>query len=72
MSYMQLTYLHLGTLAPAFVLGTYLLINRKGTPAHQLLGKLYMGLMLFTYRDPFYGGSSRPYTVKSFWLPSFT
>ena len=48
MSYMQLTYLHLGTLAPAFVLGTYLLINRKGTPAHQLLGKLYMGLMLFT------------------------
>jgi len=40
--------LHLGTLAPAFVLGTYLLINRKGTPAHQLLGKLYMGLMLFT------------------------
>lgn len=48
MSYMQLTYLHLGTLAPAFILGTYLLINRKGTPAHQLLGKLYMVLMLFT------------------------
>jgi uncharacterized membrane protein len=48
MHYMLLTYLHLGTLAPAFVLGTYLLINRKGTPAHQLRGKLYMGLMLFT------------------------
>ncbi|MDG1448209.1 MAG: DUF2306 domain-containing protein [Porticoccaceae bacterium] len=48
MDYMQLTYLHLGTLAPAFILGTYLLINRKGTPTHQLLGKLYMGLMLFT------------------------
>lgn len=48
MSYMQLTYLHLGTLAPAFILGTYLLNNRKGTPAHRLLGKLYMGLMLFT------------------------
>lgn len=48
MSYMLLTYLHLGTLAPAFVLGTYLLINRKGTPVHQLLGKLYMGLMRFT------------------------
>jgi uncharacterized membrane protein len=47
MSYMQLTYLHLGTLAPAFILGTYLLINLKGTPAHRLLGKLYMGLMLF-------------------------
>jgi|TARA_B110000503_G_scaffold140395_1_gene231182 uncharacterized membrane protein len=48
MSYMQLTYLHLGTLAPAFALGTYLLINRKGTPLHRILGKLYMGLMLFT------------------------
>ena len=48
MSYMQLTYLHLGTLAPAFALGTYLPINRKGTPLHRLLGKLYMGLMLFT------------------------
>ena len=45
---MQLTYLHLGTLAPVFFLSTYLLINRKGTSAHQLLGKLYMGLMLFT------------------------
>jgi uncharacterized membrane protein len=48
MTYMQLTYLHLGTLAPAFVIGTYLLLNRKGTPAHRLLGKIYMVLMLFT------------------------
>jgi uncharacterized membrane protein len=48
MTYIQLTYLHLGTLAPAFAIGTYLLLNRKGTAAHKLLGKLYMGLMLFT------------------------
>ena len=48
MSYMHLTYLHLGTLAPAFVLGTYLLVNRKGTQVHRMLGKLYMALMLFT------------------------
>ena len=48
MTYMQLTYLHLGTLAPVFVIGTYLLLNRKGTPAHRLLGKIYMVLMLFT------------------------
>ena len=48
MTYMQLTYLHLGTLSPAFVIGTYLLLNRKGTPAHRLLGKIYMVLMLFT------------------------
>ena len=30
MTYMQLTYLHLGSLVPAFVIGTYLLLNRKG------------------------------------------
>jgi len=48
MTYMQLTYLHLGSLVPAFVIGSYLLLNRKGTPAHKFLGKIYMGLMLFT------------------------
>ena len=48
MTYMQLTYLHLGSLVPAFVIGSYLLLNRKGTPVHRLLGKIYMWLMLFT------------------------
>jgi len=48
MTYMQLTYLHLGSLVPAFVIGSYLLLNRKGTPVHKFLGKFYMGLMLFT------------------------
>ena len=48
MTYMQLTYLHLGSLVPAFVIGSYLLLNRKGTPGHKFLGKIYMGLMLFT------------------------
>jgi uncharacterized membrane protein len=33
---------------PAFLIGTYLLANRKGTPQHKLLGKVYMLLMLFT------------------------
>ena len=48
MTYVQLAYLHLGTVFPAFLIGTFLLINRKGTPAHKLLGKAYMSLMLFT------------------------
>lgn len=48
MTYIQLAYLHLGTIFPAFLIGTFLLINRKGTPAHKLLGKAYMSLMLFT------------------------
>jgi uncharacterized membrane protein len=48
MSYLQLAYFHLGTIIPAFLIGTYLLINRKGTSWHKLLGKIYMGLMLVT------------------------
>ncbi len=48
MVYLQLAYLHLGTIFPAFLIGTYLLLNRKGTPIHKLLGKIYMLLMLFT------------------------
>ena len=48
MTYLQLVYLHLGTVFPAFLLGTYLMIRRKGTKQHKLLGKIYMVLMLFT------------------------
>lgn len=48
MTYTQLTYLHLATLTPAFFLGTFLLLRAKGTSVHRMLGKLYMGLMLFT------------------------
>lgn len=48
MSYLQLAYLHLATITPAFLIGSYLLINRKGTPVHKFLGKIYMVLMLVT------------------------
>lgn len=48
MTYLQLAYLHLATIIPAFLIGTYLLINRKGTAHHKLLGKIYMLLMLIT------------------------
>jgi len=48
MSYTQLVYIHLSTIVPAFLLGTFLLLNRKGTPLHRMLGKLYMVLMGFT------------------------
>jgi uncharacterized membrane protein len=47
-SYYPLAYAHLATIVPAFLLGTYLLLNRKGTPRHRLLGKIYMSLMLVT------------------------
>lgn len=48
MTYLQLAYIHLASIIPAFLIGTFLLINRKGTPLHRGLGKLYMMLMLFT------------------------
>ena len=48
MTYLQLAYLHLATILPAFMIGTYLMLRRKGTPVHKKLGKVYMALMLFT------------------------
>ncbi|WP_455200984.1 DUF2306 domain-containing protein [Kaarinaea lacus] len=48
MTYTELAYMHLATILPAFLIGTYLLLNRKGTSQHRLLGKLYMLLMLVT------------------------
>jgi uncharacterized membrane protein len=47
-SYLLLAYAHLATVLPAFIIGTYMMVRRKGTPAHRLLGKLYMVLMLLT------------------------
>lgn len=48
MTYLQLTYVHLASILPAFLIGTFLLLRSKGTPIHRFLGKLYMLLMLFT------------------------
>jgi uncharacterized membrane protein len=48
MTYTQLAYLHLATVVPAFVIGAFQLLRRKGTPSHKLLGKIYMVLMLAT------------------------
>ena len=48
MSYLQLAYIHLGSIIPAFIIGTYLLLNPKGSSKHKLLGKTYMLLMLFS------------------------
>jgi len=49
LTYLQLAYLHLATVLPAFVLGTWLLLSsRKGSPGHRLIGKVYMVLMLIT------------------------
>jgi len=48
MTYLQLAYVHLATVVPAVIIGTFLLLKRKGSPLHRALGKVYMLLMLFT------------------------
>jgi uncharacterized membrane protein len=48
MPHLALTFMHLATVVPAFLLGTYILLNRKGTPLHRTLGKTFMLLMLST------------------------
>lgn len=40
--------IHLWTVIPAIPLGGYVMLARKGTPQHRLLGRLWMALMLVT------------------------
>ena len=48
MTYHQLVYLHLATILPAFVIGTFLLLRPKGTSPHKAFGRMYLLLMLAT------------------------
>lgn len=48
MSYLDLMYLHLATVVPCFIIGTALLVVKRGTPNHKRMGKVYMVLMLIT------------------------
>lgn len=48
MGYRSLMFIHLATIVPAFVLGTILLLIKKGTFFHQKTGQVYMILMLIT------------------------
>jgi len=42
------TPLHLATVLPAFVIGTYMMFSHKGSKNHRLMGKVYMLLMMAT------------------------
>ncbi|MEP4533612.1 MAG: DUF2306 domain-containing protein [Cyclobacteriaceae bacterium] len=48
MNYNHLMYLHLATVVPCFLIGTVLLLIRKGTNVHKTFGRVYMVLMLVT------------------------
>jgi uncharacterized membrane protein len=40
--------IHVAAVVPAAILGAYLLMRRKGTPVHRLLGKIWLVLMVIT------------------------
>jgi uncharacterized membrane protein len=44
----QLMFAHLYTVVPCFVIGTVLLLIKKGSSIHKTLGRIYMPLMLIT------------------------
>lgn len=46
--------LHLVSVVPAMLLGIVVLANRKGTPVHKLMGRVWVGLMLFTSLTSFF------------------
>ena len=46
--YDTLSFVHLSTIGPAFLIGTYIMLTKKGSGQHKFLGRIYMVLMLFT------------------------
>jgi len=48
MDYINLMYWHLATVIPCFIIGTVLLLIKKGTPTHKIFGRIYMVLMMIT------------------------
>lgn len=46
--------IHVAAVVPAAVLGAYMLWARKGTPAHRLLGKVWLGLMVVAALSSFF------------------
>lgn len=46
--YEFLSFVHLSTIGPAFIIATYMMLIKKGTAQHKFLGRIYMVLMLFT------------------------
>lgn len=47
-TYLPLAYAHLATVVPAVAIGTWLMVSRKGSGPHRVLGRAYMVLMFVT------------------------
>lgn len=67
MNYLQLTFLHLATILPAFAIGTVVLLRPKGDGSHKRWGKVFLLLMLATAVITLF----MPATVGPRWLGHF-
>tara|TARA_R110002050_G_scaffold1281_3_gene9267 strand:+ start:91441 stop:91830 length:390 start_codon:yes stop_codon:yes gene_type:complete len=47
-TYKILMFTHLLTVAPCIFIGAYVLLTKKGSYKHRLIGKIYLSLMFFT------------------------
>ncbi|MCO4837372.1 MAG: DUF2306 domain-containing protein [Oceanospirillaceae bacterium] len=46
--YKTLSLIHLATIAPAFLMASFIMVTKKGTKLHKSIGRIYMVLMLFS------------------------
>jgi uncharacterized membrane protein len=74
MNYIELMYLHLATVVPAFLIGTILLAIKKGTNIHKIFGRIYMILMMITaFITLFMQAEVGPKILNHFgWIHSFS
>jgi uncharacterized membrane protein len=61
--------IHVATVLPAIPLGGYVLLARKGTPRHRLLGKIWLVLMLITATSAIFIQSSGGFSFIHIFIP---
>lgn len=74
MEYATLMYIHLATVVPCFIIGTVLLLIKKGTNIHTTFGRVYMILMLVTAVITLFMPAQVGFTVFNHfgWIHSFS
>ena len=74
MGYDELMYLHLITVVPCFIIGTVLILIKKGTSIHKKAGRIYMVLMMITaFITLFMQAKVGPRLLNHFgWIHSFS
>lgn len=61
--------IHVAAVLPAVPLGGYILLTRKGTPRHRLLGKIWLVLMLVTATSAIFIQSSGGFSWIHLFVP---